>query len=75
MTYDDNAGHGGKLTAEMAGERIKELEAALYKAHGILGGLSMGAEGQMRKRICTAYNVVGKPLGKGRSSHGDPDDE
>jgi len=56
-------------------ERIVELEVALYKAHGILGGLSMGTDGHLRRRICTVYNIVGKPLGKGRSSHGDETDE
>ena len=56
-------------------KRIEELEAALYKAHGILGGLSMGTDGRLRRRICTVYNIVGKPLGKGRSSHGDEADE
>ena len=54
---------------------IAEYRDAMFKAHEILGTLSMGTEGQLRKQICTVYNILGKPLGRGRSSHGDPDQE
>lgn len=57
------------------GVRIAELEAAMARAHGILGVMSMGTEGHMRQRICTVYNIIGAPLGKGRSSHGREHDE
>lgn len=32
MTYDNDPAHGGKMTEEMAGERIKQLEDALRAA-------------------------------------------
>lgn len=54
--------------------RLADLEAAMHKAHNILGTMSMATEGHLRGRICTVYNILGKPLGKGRSSHGSVDD-
>lgn len=55
--------------------RIADLEAAMYKAHGMLGALSMATHGHLRGRICTVYNILGEPLGRGRSTHGSPDNE
>ena len=60
---------GSELQA--ARTRIAELEAAMLRAHGILGSLSMGTEGALRQRICTVYNIIGEPIGKPRSSHGE----
>lgn len=52
-------------------QRIAGLEAAMLEAADILRGLSMGTEGHLRGRICSASNRLDRALGRGISSHGD----
>ena len=54
---------------------VCELQAAMLKAWRLLGAMSGGVDGSLRRQICTAYNILGKPLGKERSSHGDAGQE
>ena len=63
-------------------DRIKELERTVFelqvsafKAKGLLASLSMGTDGAIRREVCTAMNILAKPLGKARSSHGDAERE
>ena len=56
-------------------ERVVELERAAVNAVHLLAILSMGVEGAIRREVCTAMNILAKPLNKERSSHGDEDRE
>lgn len=66
---------GWRVACALLDERIAELETAIYKSWSLLGPLSMGVEGAVRREVCTASNILGNVIGKGRSSHGDTERE
>lgn len=80
-TRDDAADFGTMLVeanerlVDELRARIAKLERAMYSAHHLLGSLSMGVEGHLRGRICTASNILGNAIGRQRSSHGNAEEE
>ena len=55
--------------------QLNMLRVAAFKAKDLLATLSMAVEGDVRREVCTAMNILAKPLGKARSSHGDAERE
>jgi hypothetical protein len=51
--------------------KLDAYQTAMLDAADILAGLSMGTEGILRGRICSAMNRLNHALGRTISSHGD----
>lgn len=65
-------GHEAMAERIAALEReVVALKRGMFAALDVLNPLSMGTEGHLRGRVCTASNALDGALGRTQSSHGE----